>query len=206
MSEVIIAIIMSYLNGCDILRLIRSNIYYQEVFKKYSKLIHVDFSYSVVEDEDLKYYEGVYSIDLTGCQKISHHGIKYIQNAHIINISWSRILLLYTLPYLQKVHTLDISGCRYISFWQESFGFLKNVNTLNLSNISITNKGLKYLEKVEHLNLSGCRNISDEGIKNFKNLKTINLYGCTDITNKVLKYLEDVKIIDYNWSGINLVN
>jgi hypothetical protein len=103
----IIGIIMSYMNGRELLETIKINKFYKDIYEKYKKIIPLDFSYSLVHDEDLEYAKDVYSINLRFCKYITDRGLKYLSKVHTICLAWCRISN-DGIKHLTNVHTLDI--------------------------------------------------------------------------------------------------
>ena len=84
------SIIMSYLKTNINLELLKSHKYYRYIFERYPRFINLDFTWSKITDNDLKYLKGVHSINLL-CKNITDKGLIYLKGVHSITLAYTDI-------------------------------------------------------------------------------------------------------------------
>jgi hypothetical protein len=82
----ITSIIMSYMDSNDLLNLIKSSEFHKNVFDRYSRFIPLNFSVSMISEEDLKYLSKAHTIDLSYCEHISDGSLNHLQEVSLILI------------------------------------------------------------------------------------------------------------------------
>ena len=106
------SIIMSYLKSNKNLKLLKNHKNYRYIFKRYPRFIKLNFSWSNILDNDLKYLKGVHYINLKFCEKITDKGLKYLKGVHSINLRWTNITDK-GLKYLKGAHYICLYGNKY---------------------------------------------------------------------------------------------
>jgi hypothetical protein len=106
----ILAITLSYLDGLELIKVLKSSEEMLLSFRKYSKLIPVNLAWNLINDDDLKYLSGVHTINLS-YSDITDEGLQYLKAATDINLTNTRITD-NGLKYLESVKSIDLSGCK----------------------------------------------------------------------------------------------
>ena len=78
MLDCIFALTLSYLPFDDLFKILKSEIKYHDIIKKFLNFEFVVKCPKSICNDDLKYLTGVHTIDLSYCQEISDNGVKYL--------------------------------------------------------------------------------------------------------------------------------
>ena len=87
---------------------------------------------------------------------------------------------------------------------------LKNLTSLEMSGVPVTDAGLKHLtglKKLKNLGLFGCRQVTDAGVKELTKLETLtdlNL-GATGLTDVGMKHLTALKNLTFLYKDHTIV-
>src|SRR5271163_4985907 len=104
----LIGIIMTYLEYADIAKIVENIAEYATIIQKFGKQFNVNITDKTINDDKLKYFKGVHTIDLSECNQITDHGCEFLKGGH----------------------TIDLSGCKQIT--DRGCKFLTGVHTINL--------------------------------------------------------------------------
>src|SRR3989338_5152712 len=165
-------IICKYIGKDEIINLARANKdYYQyimnekTIMSKYSfkvkqdrnldfifelpyKIFNINLEYCNINDEDMKYLEGIEQINITRCRNITDKGFKYLKNVKKLNISCCSNITDDYVDYLTSLEVLNVNACRLTD---NAFEKLINLQKLDISNTLLTDKCLSNLKKLEKL-------------------------------------------------------
>jgi hypothetical protein len=173
MPPELLAVILSYIDKNDILKIIKLldrnnefNDQYGNTFVKYHKMLTTDYSDTDIFGKDLKHFKNLSKVNFNNCSFISNKGLKHLENIQNIDLSNCTQITDRGLRQLKGIHTINLNGCE-----------------------QITDKGLKYLMGVHTIYLNGCKKISDDGLGYLKGVNTISINECTQITDRGLMYL-----------------
>jgi hypothetical protein len=163
------------MDSFDLLNLIKSSEFHKNIFDRYSRFIPLNFSDSMISENELKYLTKAHTIDLSYCEHISDDSLIHLQEVSHINLSWTSIS-------------------------DNGLAHLKNVKSIDLSWSEISGNGLIHLKNAESINLRSCKNIKDESLDVLENVKNINIGWTAVSVGKVRELLN--RGIDV--SGVNL--
>lgn len=182
--------------ACDLVEVIVTN--EQLTPDKFDKLLDVQyrskkplkmsFSESDVSDSHLaqllRLQDHLIDLDLSGCKNISNEQIKLL----VISLS--------------ELKTLNIARTNIEDEALATISKLPKLQSLNLEQCSITNKGLESLPtSLEELNISDIEKITSKGLghlRSLKKLKKLHVYECPNITNNGIRaMLEKVSTLEY---------
>ncbi|EOY09588.1 RNI-like superfamily protein isoform 4, partial [Theobroma cacao] len=153
----------------------------------------------ILKNKCLDSLQGLESLNLNGCQKISDKGIEAITSCchklKVFSIYWNNLSersLQLVADHYQELESLNLTRCVKMtdSGLQQILircSFLRSLNLYALSSFTDeTYKKISVLSHLRFLDLCGAQNLSDEGlscIAKCKNLVSLNLTWCVRVTD-----------------------
>ena len=131
-----------------------------------------------ITDTGLSKLTHVTDLDLSGCKRITGEAFKHLSNITRIDLSDNDVFSTYfnpeNLKYLSQVRHIKLSGA--LGIRDHHLGFFKNLESVHLHDLAITDKAILALTQLEKL-------------------KTVTLEFIEDITYQSLTYLMDAKSV-----------
>src|SRR5271163_919304 len=100
----LIGIIMTYLEYADIAKIVENIAEYSTIIQKFGKQFNVNITDKTINDDKLKYFKGIPTINLVDCYQITDHGLEFLKGVHTINLSGCKQITDHGLEFLKGVH------------------------------------------------------------------------------------------------------
>jgi len=209
------SLIISYLNGYEILNLIKSDKYFADCAMKYGKYFNIVFKYNYDYKlcDDMKYFSNVNSINLDYISGLSSNILKYFTNAK--NITIDTCIWEDSSSDFKPIDLMEFKNVEYLNIMHPARGYgYKNVISPNSKlktlkfkwNVSFENEQIyKYLENIEELWISfnHLRDLDLQNIFRHKlNIRYVEFY-CSNITDDDMKCLSNVDVIILAYADIS---
>lgn len=172
-----------YLKSCKKLNISDTQI---TKFNHFTHLTKITLRFINIKDKDLEYFKNCHTIDLLGCNLLTHKCTKKLKHCIKLNLSMTKINDM-SLKKLDNCKHLNISHCIITG---SGLKYL-NCNYIDLSRTNLLRENIKYLTKCNELKLSNV-GLKNKDLQYLQNCHTLRLYN-SKITNKGLKYLSNIK-------------
>lgn len=130
MIDPTIAIVLSYLETSELIKLCRSDETYKIITRKYIKEFKLKNRFVEMTDDDIKSLCGIQIINLSGCSRITDRGLENLKGVKVINLARCYKITSHGLQFLKGVKKINLSDCHGIT--DSGLGFLKDVEAINL--------------------------------------------------------------------------